>query len=272
MTTAVHAGRIFADEDMAGPVLLPVAGGIAAVFSARGPGTTGANEDAAGVFAAGADGAVLAVADGLGGQPGGAAASRIAMDCLEQAIARAAGAESPVRAAILDGLEQANAKVMELGIGAATTFAALETHADRLRAYHVGDSSILVVGQRGKIKLQTIAHSPVGYAVESGLMDEQEALHHDDRHLISNMVGAEDMRIEVGSYLALGPRDTALVATDGLFDNLGLREVVECVRTKPLEQVALLVADLCGRRMRRPAEGRPSKPDDLTFVLYRRQS
>ena len=27
--------------------------------------------------------------------------------------------------------------------------------------------------KRGKIKLQTVSHSPVGYAVESGLLDEE---------------------------------------------------------------------------------------------------
>jgi len=134
----------------------------------------------------------------------------------------------------------------------------------------VGDSAILVVGQRGKLKLQTLSHSPVGYAVESGLLDADEALHHEERHIVSNMVGAPDMRIEVGSALALAPRDTVLLATDGLMDNLGLAEIVEIVRRGPLERAARRLAELCDERMRRPLEGQPSKPDDVTFVLFRR--
>jgi serine/threonine protein phosphatase PrpC len=138
-----------------------------------------------------------------------------------------------------------------------------------LRTYHVGDSAILVVGQRGKVKLQTVAHSPVGYAVESGLMGEQEAMHHDERHLISNAVGAADMRIEIGSPLRLAARDTVLLATDGLFDNLEIGEIVEGIRVKPLRVVAEGLAQRVAERMRAPSAGEPSKPDDVTFILFR---
>ena len=137
-----------------------------------------------------------------------------------------------LRAAILDGLERANQRVLELGIGAATTLAVAEIAGTTLRPYHVGDSSILVVGQRGKMKLQTMLHSPTGYAVEAGLLDEADALHHEERHLISNMVGAVDMRIEVGSAIRLALRDTVLLATDGSSE--GAAEVIarECFERK----------------------------------------
>ena len=79
---------------------------------------------------------------------------------------------------------------------------------------------ILAIGQKGKIKLQTISHSPVGLAVESGHLDESEAMHHEQRHVVSNVVGDQTMRIEVGAKLMLAPRDTVLLSTDGLFDNL----------------------------------------------------
>jgi hypothetical protein len=39
---------------------------------------------------------------------------------------------------------------------------------------------------------------------------------------------------------------------------------------KPLEQVASRLAATAIRRMEEPAEGLPCKPDDLTFILYRR--
>ena len=262
-------GRLFGDREMSDSEVLPIAGGRAAVFSARRPGDEGANEDAAGLLPVDGRRGVLAVADGLGGQPGGAEASRIALRCLKRSIARITEPDNAVRSAILDGVERANAAVMELGIGAATTLAAIEVSGTSLRPYHVGDSAILVTGQRGKLKLQTIQHSPVGYAIEAGVLDEQEALHHDDRHLISNMVGTRDMRIEVGSAIDLAPRDTALLATDGVFDNLGVGEVVEIVRTRSLEDAGRMLARLCRERMEDPVEGRPSKPDDYTFVLFR---
>jgi serine/threonine protein phosphatase PrpC len=128
---------------------------------------------------------------------------------------------------------------------------------------------ILVMGQRGKIKLQTVSHSPVGFAVEAGVIDEAEAMHHEDRHLVSNVLGASDMRIEVGSTLTLSPRDTLLLSSDGLFDNLHRDEIVERMRRGPLLEGARRLSQDAVRRMTRPVGGNPSKPDDLTFVAFR---
>jgi serine/threonine protein phosphatase PrpC len=272
MTTAEQVALVVTDEDMGTPQIVPFAEGRAAIFSARSPDKRSANQDAAGLLALDGERGVLVVADGLGGQPGGDSASKITLGCLETAVRHASEHGTPMRGAILDALENANRRVMELGIGAATTFAALEVAGATLRPYHVGDSGILVVGQRRKVKLQTISHSPVGYAVEAGLLDEHEAMHHDDRHVVSNMVGAADMRIEVGSPIRLAPRDTALLATDGLFDNLNPAEVVDIVRTGPLDRAANDLARRTAERMRAPAAQGPSKPDDLTFVLYRRDA
>ncbi len=128
---------------------------------------------------------------------------------------------------------------------------------------------ILVMGQRGKIKLQTVSHSPVGFAVEAGVIDEAEAMHHEDRHLVSNVLGASDMRIEVGSTLTLSPRDTLLLSSDGLFDNLHRDEIVERMRKGPLLEAARRLGQDSVRRMTRPVGENPSKPDDLTFVVLR---
>jgi serine/threonine protein phosphatase PrpC len=267
---ALSTTRLFVDEDMgeARPMRLPH--GAACVYSRRCPGGT-VNQDASACVVL-ETGGVLAVADGLGGQPKGDSASRIAVECLKRAVGRLESEGSAVRAAILDGLEEANRRVLELGIGAGTTLAAVEILADTLRPYHVGDCEILVVGQRGLVKLQTVSHSPVGYAVEAGMLDGDEALHHGDRHLVSNLVGSNEMRIEVGSPLRLAPHDTLLLATDGLCDNLPLQEIVDTIRTGPLERAAATLAEVASRRMDRPAEGQPSKPDDLTFILYRRST
>ena len=136
-------------------------------------------------------------------------------------------------------------------------------------SYHVGDSVILVIGQRGKIKLQTIPHSPVGYAVEAGLLDEHEAMHHEDRHLIFNMLGSPDMRIEVGSTLELAPLETVLVASDGLADNVHTAEIVDILRKGPLDEATRALVALARARMLERTEHQPHKPDDLTVVVWR---
>jgi serine/threonine protein phosphatase PrpC len=139
-----------------------------------------------------------------------------------------------------------------------------------VRAYHIGDSEAIVVGQRGIIRLQTTAHSPTGFAVEAGFLDEREALHHEDRHLVSNFLGTTDMRIDVGTELQLKPRDTILLASDGLMDNVHLGEIIERIRKGPLDTAIALVVSLANRRMAGASSGQPSKPDDLSVILFRK--
>jgi serine/threonine protein phosphatase PrpC len=261
--------RILTDADMREGELLPFACGEVAVYSARSPEKKSRNEDAAALILIDSEQGVLAVADGVGGQAGGDSAAEIALRRLESAVAAADLPTRTLRGAILDGVEEGNNAVRGLGIGAATTLVVAEIAGSTLRPYHVGDSAMLVVGQRGKVKLQTVPHSPVGYALESGLLEEKEALHHDERHLISNMVGSADMRIEVGSPIRLALRDTVLLATDGLLDNLTLQEITDGIRTGPLAAGAQNLARTCLRRMHEPEGDHPSKPDDVTFLLFR---
>jgi serine/threonine protein phosphatase PrpC len=150
-----------------------------------------------------------------------------------------------------------------------TTLAVAEIEGRTLRTYHVGDTEILLFGSQGKLKLQTLAHSPVAYAVEAGLLDARDALAHEDRHLVNNVLGAEGMRVEMSSRIEMAPRDTLLTASDGLMDNLHVGEIVERLRRGPLDEaVAGLVSD-CRHRMETPAKNRPSKADDLTLIAFR---
>ena len=151
----------------------------------------------------------------------------------------------------------------------ATTLALVEIQGRTIRPYHVGDSVILLTGQRGKLKLQTIPHSPIGYAVEAGLMKEEDAIHHEARHVISNVIGSEQMRIEIGPPIEMAARDTLILASDGLLDNLLPDEIVEFVRSGPLDlAVARLVAE-ARSAWRARTESAPCKPDDLTVIAYR---
>jgi serine/threonine protein phosphatase PrpC len=269
MTADIGQARMYFDRDMTQEETVRIGGGIASVYSAPPPGKETANEDAAGLIPLGASSAILIVADGLGGGPSGQHASSLAVKAIGDSVQRAAREGLMLRTAVLNGLEAANEVVQGLGVGAATTVAAVEVQDGTARPYHVGDSMILVVGQRGKIKLQTTSHSPVGFAVEAGFLAEEEAMHHEDRHIVSNVVGSPEMKIEIGPVLRLAPRDTVLLASDGLFDNLHTGEIVQRVRKGKLGSACRRLVEDARLRMIAPAEGQPSKPDDLTFVLFR---
>ena len=244
--------------------------GEVAWFTARRPGRDGPNEDSLAVLPISEDSVVLVVADGAGGLRGGADASALAVRALDRAIAEGQGEGWMLRTAILNGIERANQAVVELGVGAATTLAAVEVADGQARPYHVGDSPILCFGGRGKLKLETVSHSPVGFAIEAGLLAESDAMHHEDRHLVSNLLGESDMRIEVGSSRALAARDTLVVASDGLSDNLLVHEIAKVARGSDLREACDELASIARRRMYNPEADEPSKPDDLTVVMFRR--
>jgi protein phosphatase len=228
------------------------------------------NEDGALVLDLGDDRGLLAVADGVGGGPAGADAAEAALEALARHSAAGVERGDEIRGAVLDGIERAQEAVRALGGGAATTLAVVGLNGDHVRPYHVGDSEILLVGQRGKVKHRTLAHSPVAYAVESGLLEEVDALEHDERHLISNALGMPEIRIEVGPRLRMAPHDRLLLATDGLTDNLYLEEIVAAVRTGSPDRRVPDLAAAVGRRMARAESNSPGKPDDLTFVIWKR--
>lgn len=265
-----HEAVLLLDSAEVGPVTVPFAGGEVVYYSARGPGKA-VNEDAAALLPY-PEGGLLLVCDGMGGQNAGARASELALTAIRERLARGSAAAEPLRHALLDGVEAANAAVRGLGVGAGTTLAAIALRAGRARPVHVGDSMVLHVGQRGRIKAWTVPHSPTGYAVEAGVLDEAEALEHEERHLVSNFVGDPEMRIELGASLPIASRDTLLVASDGLADNLAPAEIVSIVRRGALEDAGRELARLGRTRMQSPATEGPGHPDDMTFLLYRLSS
>lgn len=260
---------VLLDADLTGVARAAVAGGTAAVVSRRCPGRDGPNEDAAAVLPGGEGRAVLAVADGVGGHSLGHCASRLAVEHLADSVARARAAGQDLREGVLDGFESAHAAIRALGNGAATTLVVVELCAATARTYHAGDSMALVCGQRGRLRHRTVSHSPVGYGVEAGLIGERDAMVHEQRHLVSNALGSAEMRIEVGPVVALAARDTVLLASDGLWDNVIPERIVETVRKGRLEQLSAELADAASAAMAHPRSGRPGKPDDLTFVIWR---
>ncbi len=245
-------------------------GGEFVAYTCRSPDKITENEDTVAVIPYGEGAAVMLVADGAGGLPAGKRASLTATQSLADSLQKSMAETALLRTAILDGIDAANAAVQALGNGSATTLTVVTVEGQTVRAYQVGDSEALVVGQRGLVRLQTMPHSPTGFAVEAGFLDEKQALHHEDRHLVSNFLGAADMRIDVGAELQLQPRDTIMLASDGIMDNVHLDEIIDRIRKGPLGDAADRVVALARHRMGVTSTAQPSKPDDLSLVLFRK--
>jgi serine/threonine protein phosphatase PrpC len=264
--------QVYTGVTLDSPVIKKLNTGSAAIFLRQAPWKQDSaeeiNQDAVAVIPVGDNAVVLVVADGMGGAPAGDVAARLAIQSLQRNLENASA--DLLRDAILDGIEKANKAILQLENGAATTLAIVAIDGSRMRSYHVGDSGIIVTGQRGRLRLQTTAHSPTAYAVEAGYIDETEALAHTERNIVSNIVGSRDLRIEIGPPIRLAPRDTVLVASDGLFDNMLTEEIIEQVRCGDMEKTAVTLADICAERMQGNATHAVSgHPDDLGFIIYR---
>ncbi len=244
-----------------------VAGGRACVMVRRRPGRTSENEDSALVAPLDEKRAVLVVADGAGGLPDACEASQRAIDSMASALADEDTGD--VRARIEQGFRAAHAEILALGSGAATTVSLVFIDGSQVWSYHIGDSMTLILGAGGERSFQTIPHSPVGYAVRDGLLSEEQAIHHEELHLVSNLLGIGKAEVELKGPVTLAPGSTLILGSDGLFDNLLIKEIGRRMGKRDLKVVAKELSDEVLRRMTRPAPEDPSKPDDLSFILFR---
>ena len=188
---------------------------------------------------------------------------------IRKAVARVRKRGDSLREGIMSGIEKANKHMQKRLAGSASTLAVAEIQEHSLSTYHVGDTEIITTDSAGDIKYQSIAHSPVGYAVEAGILDEEQAIMHDERHLVSNVVGDANMHIDVSTNLVLESDETLLIATDGLFDNLQKSEITEIIRTGEIDDCGQSLVERATERMFEQESDGPSKFDDLSFILFR---
>ena len=269
MTNRLDSFLVPATNSMERAECLNAGPGRVVYYTNASPDKNGVNEDRLGIFPVGSSSLVLVVADGVGGNVSGDSASTAAVNIIRNSIRKSASDGHELRELILSGFESANKNIMENLHGAATTVSLVEIQRNIIRTYHAGDTEILVTGLRGKLKYQTLIHSPVGYAVEAGLLDEGDAIKHEDRHIVSNVLGYSDMHLTVGSPIILDPYDTLLIATDGLFDNLQKLEIINLIRKGPLDRCADNLIEMVSKRMFETNTGNPSKFDDMSFILFR---
>lgn len=234
---------------------------------------TSPNEDASCVVQFSRHHGLIAVADGVGGANAGNVAARIAIESLTT-FAKSAGSNGNRRSEILDAIEASNQEILERGSGSGATLAVVEFCNSMVRTFHTGDAKVMLISNRGRVKYATIGHAPVAMQVAIGLLEEDEALRHEERNLISNCVGCREMKIEIGPVIPMAARDTLVVASDGLFDNLLTDEIADIIRTGDLVEKTDVLTRTAMERMD-PSAGTDAghgKADDLTVICFRRDT
>ncbi len=101
-------------------------------------------------------------------------------------------------------------------------------------------------------------------------MHEDDAIYHEDRHLVSNVIGSKEMHISMTIPVHIKRYDTLLLATDGLIDNVEKQTIVDTIRKGSIEKNINGLCEMVTTRMSNPEE--LYKPDDVTCILFRRNS
>ena len=174
-------------------------------------------------------GALLVVADGMGGSEGGEIASQLAI----QTIGCSYYADgSQVSAALINAFTKANDAIHRLSLerpelkGMGTTCTALVLGEDLAWVAYVGDTRLYLV-RDGGIYRMVEDHSAVMELVKQGVVSLQEARRHADRNVILRALGTHE-QICVSTWnapLPIRTGDQFVLCTDGLYDQIEDEEI-----------------------------------------------
>ncbi|NNM32889.1 MAG: serine/threonine-protein phosphatase [Gemmatimonadetes bacterium] len=221
-----------------------------------------------GEFVLGAWGALLCVADGMGGAAGGGVASQIASETTREFMARAWGSvDNPDRGAlgrhIREALQRCNTRIRQRivetpeldGMGTTATLAAL--FGDGLYLAQVGDSRAYLL--RGEeIRQLTRDQSFVQHMVDSGV-PRHEAEESTHRHVLLQALGTQP-RVEVDlTYQRLRDGDVIFLCSDGLSNQVRPEEMARIMGVTPDPAVACRsLVSLANER---------GGPDNITLII-----
>ena len=209
-------------------------------------------------------GRVAMVADGMGGYEGGQEASRIAVETVEQVYASSLGNDP--QALLNAGFLAAHQRIQEQASkdlalhGMGTTCTAIALLGNNLYYAHVGDSRLYIV-RNGAISQLTRDHSYVSRLVADGILSEEEAESHPQRHILTAALGsgAEVFPETSPKPLSLGKGDVLVLCTDGLWSVVRETEIKSAVAS-PLKQACKDLVALAKQR---------GGPDNITVQLLR---
>ncbi len=200
-------------------------------------------------------GVLFAVADGIGGEAGGAVASHLALATLEQRY-YASGDSSSRRAAagaLRAAAEGANEAVLEAAsseprlarMGCTLTGVCLL--GDGYLVFNAGDSRVYRFRQDA-LECLTRDDSMASLVVEAGAMTAEEAARSPIGHTLTNCLGSREFQLNVQDH-SWRDGDLLLACSDGLYDMVSddlIREILS--REPALEQrnESLVEAALAG--------------------------
>jgi protein phosphatase len=166
------------------------------------------------------EGAILLLADGMGGHVDGGVAARLAVDA---ALGVLVDAPDPA-GSLHDAATAANEAVAEhrRNIGgeiSGTTLTAAVVRGGQASVVHIGDCRAYRVHE-GEAEQLTDDHSWLGEEVRAGRMSAAEALRHPGRSILSRALTGTPVEADLVAT-PLAPGDTLVLVCDGVWEPLG---------------------------------------------------
>jgi len=222
------------------------------------------NEDACGAHVERATHLLLAVADGVSGVEGGEIASRTAIDETLREY-RESPATWGTAKRLYRAAQRANIEIHDRAMvvpelrGMSTTLTALAIDGATAYVAHVGDSRLYLI-RHGHIVQKTKDHTLAAEKQRMGLMGAERARNHPDRSTLTRSLGRELIAAVDRISFPLLSGDTLLVCSDGLYNVLANREILDAVGTRDsADACAHLVGEANAR----------GTPDNLTAAVVR---
>lgn len=174
---------------------------------------------------------LVAVADGMGGAPGGEIAAAAAVALIESAFTGRSidELEAATRAANRTIWDRSNASQELEGMGT-TICAAGVTEDAQLVVVNVGDSRAYLL-HAGVLRQLTQDHSVTAELVRRGELTEPEAAVHPHRNILTRALGVgPTVDVDASSH-AIEDGDRLLVCSDGLFNEISDEEMTSMLTT-----------------------------------------
>ena len=186
---------------------------------------------------------LLAVADGMGGPPGGDLAASTAVAIVEAAFSGGSLDElaAGVRASNAAVFERARGDEELEGMGTTLCAVAL-TGAGELAVVNVGDSRAYRL-RDGRLEQLTSDHSLVAELVRQGTLRAEDAVDHPERAILTRALGVGPSVDVDGAVHTIAVGDRLLVCSDGLWSEVSDDDLRSTLANRDLDAVAHTTVD-----------------------------
>jgi len=211
---------------------------------------------------------LFVVADGMGGAAGGAKASKLAVEILEQEWTKnppSGHSAEILRKWLIQAVNKANEAIFDeressalvKGMGT-TVVVGVQADDNKLEIAHVGDSRAYLL-REDKAVLLTNDHSVVQEMVRAGRLTEAQARTNPYKNLITRCLGHEK-KVEIDQIpVELKPKDWVVLCSDGLSTVLLDDQICDIVSKKAEPKL------VCEELVQQTIDG--GAPDNVTVVV-----